>query len=258
MGGVSTPPSFNNCERVIKMKIGIAITSSGSLEPEIYRNHLSVLSRWSKEYDLQIYHIYDTPQVEALNMIVDSAIADECSHVFFMEHDNIYGFNTLHDLLAHDVDFVSGYYTFRNWPYEPIPLVEDGDGNMWRFEFIPGGEGSSLIEAKVACLGCSLIKIDAFKNVEEPYFDLKKNESSGKWCTVDIVLFEKLRAAGVKLFVDGNVRVGHLSNRFIVTPDNYMCIKKMVQVGFPECVTELDSILKNEDRITEFNRIMKG
>ena len=240
------------------MKIGIAITSSGSIAPEIYRNHLSVISEWVRLYDIQLYHIYDTPQVEALNTIVDCALNDGCSHIFFMEHDNIYHYETLPKLVRHDLDFVSGYYTFRNWPYAPIPIVKDDEGKMWRVEFIPGVEGTELIEVDVACFGCSLIKTKVLNKISRPYFDLKKNEKNNKWYTADVVLFNKLTDAGIKLFVDGTVREGHLSNRFIVTPDNYEFLQKMVQVGFPECVTEVSDLLSVEDRLNEFKRIMKG
>ena len=234
------------------------ITSSGSLEPEIYRNHLGCVNYWATLYDLRVYHVYDTCQQDALNTLVHNALEDDCEYLFFMEHDNIYCKDTLPKLLEHKVDFVSGYYPFRNWPYEPIPVVIDEDGETYRFEYIPHkDETESKIEVELACLGCSLVQADVFRDMPKPYFDLKLDPKSKKFMLSDVVFFKNLRKAGVKVLVDGNVRIGHLSHRFSITPDNYRIFQKMVQVCFPEFVSPEDR-LDEEVRIKELIRIMKG
>ena len=95
------------------MRVGVLITSSGSLEPEIYRNHIACINYWATLYDLRVYHVYDTQQQDALNILVANALEDECENLFFMEHDNIYCKDTLPNLLADKVPFVSGYYPYR-------------------------------------------------------------------------------------------------------------------------------------------------
>jgi hypothetical protein len=239
------------------MKVGILITSSGTLEPEIYRNHIACINYWATLYDLRVYHVYDTQQQDALNVLVENAMADECEYLFFMEHDNIYCKDTLGKLLEHKVDFVSGYYPYRNWPYAPIPVVME-DGEAFRFEYIPHkDETESKIEVELACLGCSLVKASVFIKLSKPYFDLKLDDKSKKFMLSDVVFFKNLRKAGVKVLVDGNVRIGHLSHRFSITPDNYKIFQKMVQVCFPEFVSPEDR-LDEDIRIKEIIRILKG
>ncbi len=238
------------------MKIGAIITTLSTVDAEVYRNHLSCLLAWSKDYDLQAYHIHDTPQHKALNIMVDLAIEDECTHLFFMEHDNIYNKDTLSNLIAHDADYVTGYYPYRNWPYAPIPVVLDGD-EAFRFEYIPHKDSTnSLIEVELGCLGCSLLKVSALKKLKKPYFNLRLNKEETDFILADVVFFKDLREAGLKVLVDGNTRVGHLSHKVSLTPDNYRIFQKMIQVGFPEYITP-DERLSAEEQIKELKRIFR-
>ena len=238
------------------MKIGAIITTIGTVDPEIYRNHLSCLLAWGKDYDLSVYQMYDTMQHKALNSMIDCALEDECTHLFFMEHDNLYNKDTLSRLVEQDKDYVTGYYTFRNWPYDPIPVVMQKN-QTYRFEYIPHKDNDkSLIEAELGCLGCSLIKTEALKRVEKPYFTLQPTEDKADFLLPDVVFFKKLREAGIPVLVDGNVRIGHLSHKVKLTPDNYKFFKKMIQVGFPEYVTPSEQ-LSEEARITEIEKIFK-
>ena len=222
------------------MKVGIVITTYGPIESIVYRNHLSVLLDWKKYYNLEVYHVPDTQQEAALNGLSSAVIADGCDYVFYMEHDNIYSKDTLPMLLKHELDVVTGYYTYRNWPFAPIPLKRDKEtGLFYRLEFIKGGkEKKNVIEMSVGCFGCCLVKISVIKKLfnEGCKFRREYDKKTCSTLTADCVFFSDLIKHGFKCHVDGNVRIGHLGNRVVVTPDNYMFYREFIKMVAPDQV----------------------
>jgi len=240
------------------MKIGVLITTFGPLDPVAYHNHLSVLLSWKKLFDLEAYHLSDNQQEASLNAMVNIALQDGCTHLFFIEHDNILSKKDLPKLLKHNLDIVSGYYTFRNWPFAPIPVKRDTEtGLYYRLEYVAEYEEGkdNLIEVDVACFGCCLIKAEVMKKLFDAGKIFRREQSikGNTTMTVDCVLFDDLRKAGYKLFVDGNVRVGHLAQRFVVTPDNYRLYREMVKLVFPEIVPKEEQFSEEKRKqICEF------
>jgi len=226
-------------------KIGIAITSFGAFDNSVYHNHLSILLDWKKRHNIEVYHAADNQQEASLNAITDNAINDGCEFILFLEHDNLYEKDLLDRLLKHDLDVVTGYYPFRNWPYAPIPLKKEKNGLLYRFEYSQGDPTKdNLMEMTVGCFGCCMIKVSVFKDllskglVFRREFDKKTNAT----LTPDIVLFQDLAQQGYKIIVDGNARAGHLTKKMVVNPDNFKLFRMMVQLMTPEEVPLADRI----------------
>jgi len=221
------------------MKIGIVIATYGAIESAIYRNHLSVLLNWKDKLNIEVYHVPDTQQEAALNILSSAAIIDGCDYVFYMEHDNIYSKDTLPKLLKHDLDVVTGYYTFRNWPFDPIPLKIDKEtGLFYRLEFIAGGKEKNVMEMSVGCFGCCLVKASVIKKLFEEgcKFRREYDKKTASTLTADCVFFGDLVKQGFLCHVDGNVRIGHLGNRVVVTPDNYRFYREFIRMIAPDQV----------------------
>ncbi len=239
------------------MKVGIVIATYGAVDSAVYRNHLSVLLSWKTKMDLEVYHVPDTQQEAALNALSAAAIVDGCDFVFYMEHDNVYSKSTLPDLLKHDLDVVTGYYTFRNWPYDPIPLKMDVEtGLLYRLEFVKGGNEKNVIEMSVGCFGCCLVKVSVLKALfnKELQFRREYDKKTTGTLTPDCVFFADLIKQGYKCMVDGNVRIGHLGDRISITPDNYRLYRECIRMVAPQLVP-LDERLSPDELKTRLRML---
>ena len=231
------------------MKIGIVITTYGPIESLIYRNHLSVLLAWKKKYNLEVYHVPDTQQESALNTLSAAAVSDGCNYIFYMEHDNTYQKDTLPRLLKHELDIVTGYYTFRNWPYDPIPLKKNlENGLLYRLEFIKEGNEDNMMEMTIGCFGCCLVKAHVIKKLfgEGLKFRQEYSKKVSGTLTVDCVFFDDLIKQGFKCYVDGNVRIGQLGNRIVITPDNYRIYREFIKMVAPNYVPKDERLSLDE------------
>jgi len=241
------------------MKVGVALTTYGGIDPYCFHNHLSVLLHWKKTMDIEVYHVPDTQQEQAINGLCACAIRDECDFIFFMEQDNIFDKGDLAKLLAHELDVVSGYYTFRNWPFAPIPLKRDTNGLFYRLEYVPIHDRPSLIDVDVACFGCCLVKTDIIKSLFQKglVFRREFDKKTSSTLTVDCVFFKDLKGQGVKIFVDGKVRVGHTGMRPIITPDNYRLHTEMLKIAYPELVPPNEQY-SEEERLSKIKELFGG
>ncbi len=140
------------------------------------------------------------------NLVVDMAMANDCSHVLFVDDDVVMKPDALKKLLAHDKDIVSGLYLMRNYPHQPIAFDNAlSDGRCLHSWLHDGKKG--LIPVVAAGLGCLLIKIEVFKKIEKPYIRLGQLEKD-HWCD-DIDFCLRCRAAGIQAYLDLDVPVGH-------------------------------------------------
>lgn len=140
------------------------------------------------------------------NIIIDQALEHNCTHIFFLDDDVSFKPDTLVRLLAHDKDIVTGVYLQRNYPH--LPIIFDrafSDGkNAHRF-FNDNDNG--LVEITNCGLGAVLINTIVFTKLDKPYVRLGQL-SKDHWDD-DIEFFNRVRAAGFKLYADLECPVGH-------------------------------------------------
>lgn len=225
------------------MKIGIIITSYGSIDQLVYHNHLSCFLAWSKEFETALYHMGDNQQEVSLNAMTLGALQDGCDYLFYAEHDNIYSKDTLRKLLADDLDIVTGNYNFRNWPFAPIPLKQDEEnGLMYRYEcnVLDEEKEHNLFEVSLGCFGCCLVKADVLRKLFDKglIFRREYNKKTSGTYTADVIFFKDARDNGYKIWVDGAVKAGHQTKNLFVTPDNYKAYQMFIQLLYPDMVPE--------------------
>lgn len=142
------------------------------------------------------------------NIIIESALKADCTHIFFVDDDVLIPADALVKLLAHDKDIVSGLYLMRNFPHAPIAFnVALNDGKC-RYKFLNNNE-RGLVEVVNFGLGCCLIKTEVFKKVEAPWIRIGQLNSQ-EW-NDDIDFFNRCREAGFQLWLDLEVRAGHMA-----------------------------------------------
>lgn len=143
------------------------------------------------------------------NIIIQQAIDNNFTHVFFVDDDVCIPKDALTRLLAHDKDIVSGLYLMRNFPHAPVAFnVALNDGKC-RFKFLRDNE-TGLVEVVNFGLGCCLIKVDVFKKIPAPWITIGQLNAE-EW-NDDIQFFNRARDEfGYQLWLDLDVRCGHMA-----------------------------------------------
>lgn len=143
---------------------------------------------------------------DARNSLVQQALDDGCSHLLMLDTDQVYPADTLTKLLSHNVD-VCGVRVHRRWmPFDPIFLR----GDIGRYESVSEDEmySGDLIQVDATGTGCLLFNMDVFLKVSNPWFAFDIHD--GKPVGEDINFCSKAREAGVGIYVDTGIEVGHL------------------------------------------------
>lgn len=143
-----------------------------------------------------------------LNTLVDMAIDEGCTHLFIVEDDSLFGRDTVMRLLAHDVPVVAGLcrsraMPFRSYVYSGI----DGDEGLTYYTLKPTDKG--LIRCAATGMGGILINTEVFKKLKKPYF--QTYFAGTKEWTQDIVFGKSLIDAGIDVYCDLGVTIGHVT-----------------------------------------------
>jgi len=97
-------------------------------------------------------------------------------------------------------------------------------GKHPNFKLIPDDiwKKGGLVEVDAVGAGSILYDMEVFKNIEPPWFEFHLEE--GPPIGEDIFFCDKLRAAGYKIYVDCDIKVGHLSTA-VITEESYWAYK---------------------------------
>jgi hypothetical protein len=156
---------------------------------------------------------HDRSPARSRNDIFQEALNRGFSHALLVDNDSAPKPDALMKLLAHDVDVVSGLYLSGNYPHQPIcfdTALEDG-------RCVPtslrGGE-AGLREVAAVGFGFCLIKTSVLARLERPWVRLGEIDTQG-WSD-DLGFCRRARQAGVKVFCDLDVLVGHIKSVVVV------------------------------------------
>ena len=163
---------------------------------------------------------------DARNSLVYQAQEAGCSYLLMMDTDQTYPSDTLDKLMSHDVD-VCGVRVHRRWPpFDPLLMR----GELGKYVRVGDEETFSgdLVQVDATGTGCLLFKMEVFDHVPRPWFKL--SEHDGKPVGEDIYFCAQARKAGINIYVDTSVEVGHMT----LTEINrafYMLYKKVNNGG---------------------------
>ena len=155
--------------------------------------------------------VHGQSPAKARNIIIENALEINATHVLFIDDDMAYAPDSLKRLLEHDKDIVSALYLMRSFPHFPVAFDEAYDNGKCKFLFLTHNpEVQSLLPIVNCGLGFVLIKTEVFKAMEKPWITLGEIEKDG-WCD-DVAFFNRVRKAGFQLWLDTNVRCGHMTS----------------------------------------------
>ena len=200
-------------------KIAVAVHTYGAISPLVYPNHISVLSSWGKTFDLILIHVDGLKVAEARNSLVTTALEKNCTHILFLDSDHIIDGSMLPCLLGNEgAAAVSGLITKRNSEGTQIGFIK-ADEDYYHPVNLPINGGS--YEVDVCAFGCTLIDLEVFKDIEEPYFkDQMCRDKDGKLYQVrsDIGFCRDLKALGLSIRIDTRALVGHVGGEQVFFP----------------------------------------
>ena len=159
------------------------------------------------------------------NQLVDEAFNLGCTHILFMDTDQVYhDTDLIPRLMAHDKPIVGGK-VHRRWP--PFdPILQRGGEHVPDDEIDAGG----LVEVDATGTGCMLIRMDVFDTPLSRWFEIQRDATGEVTVGEDIGFCKAARAAGLPIYVDCSVNIGHLTS-LQVCDATYQLFKKIKGVG---------------------------
>lgn len=147
------------------------------------------------------------------NLMIQTALEQKATHILFVDDDMAMAPDALTNLLAHDKDAVSGLYLHRNYPHFPVMFEKYYPDGRNQYKFLENGING--LQRVVNCgFGFVLIKTDVFRSMEEPWVRIGQLDKDN-WGD-DIDFFNRFREAGFELYIDLDVKVGHIMSAIII------------------------------------------
>lgn len=189
-----------------KIKLGIGLPLVEYQVPVLFFKSFLLLDCPEFELLTPRFTTHPGDMARARNDLAAAALEAGCTHLLMMDTDQVY-----HDqdmitrLLGHDLPVV-GAKVHRRWPpFEPI--LNRGGHHVPDAEIEAGG----LVPCDTTGAGCLLINTDIFREMPAPWFETIYQANGQVDTGEDISFCKKLGAMGVKLFVDCDVNIGHLT-----------------------------------------------
>ena len=148
---------------------------------------------------------------DARNEIVRNALADGADYIFFIDYDVVPPPNALVRLRSLDVDIAAGVYHLKQIPSHPLIFVEGWPGAFEDYDI------GDLVKVDGVGMGCTLIKTDVFRKIEEPWFKTVAGHTDDMrdvlpTMTEDIYFCRKAKDAGYEVIVDTGIQCAHVDS----------------------------------------------
>ena len=169
------------------------------ISPEILITIVNLIK--IKEFDINLLIERGFQTAQARNNLIERSTGD---YILFMDSDNIITPKDLKKLVSDDKDIVTGVYFHRGFPYLPVIYEYNTNGNA----FINANNIEKGLKRIDGCgLGACLIKKTVFKKIRRPFFEFN---SFGNGSTEDFDFFAKCGKAGIEIWADWDVPIGHI------------------------------------------------
>lgn len=173
--------------------------------------------------DFEFVRGYDV--ATARNNCAQLMLDGDYTHLMLIDNDVAPPKDALVNLLADDLDVVSGYYAHRNKGNDPSPLTNvckrgelnysmQYSGDELREELAKGNE---VVRIHGGGMGCILIKRHVFERISYPWYDwVNYRDPNRSMLSEDLYFCERCKQNQIRIYVDTRVACGHMF-RYIQT-----------------------------------------
>lgn len=202
-----------------KPKVLIGVAGFLGVVPRAQENFFEFAfncGRRCTDYDFLLKIIIKREQFRARNSLVDLAIVNGCEYLLMLDDDMIVRPDLFERMVEHNKDVLGALYFQRGGAYHPVLmkryLKKDGlVGVDFLHPFDPMIVKRGLYKLDgVIGGGCMLFKVDVFRKIPQPYFWIDGIVGT------DVHICQQLQEAGVDLWVDTSIELGHVGEEQIV------------------------------------------
>lgn len=144
---------------------------------------------------------------DARNYIVKKAIDEDYDYIFFVDDDVIIPRQALVQLEHHNADVVGGFYYKKYLPLESVGMHINESNQPIRIENYKIGD--LIHNTLVLPSGCTLIKVEALKKLEAPWY--KTITVNGRpTLTEDTYICAKFKQVGIDIITDTGIQCIHV------------------------------------------------
>jgi len=209
--------------QISNLKLAIMVPLSFPMVPASFFHSFVEMERPNFTY----IHADNGNIVDLRNNLIETALAQGCTHGIQLDVDQVYHPKTITQLLSHNLPIVGALVHRRYMPFDSLILRKVPiDANTDGYESVDEWEPDSLVECDATGGGCMMFNMDVFRKLPYPWFQSIK-QPSGQIIGEDIYFCQKAKAAGYKIFVDTSVPAGHLATLVVNTATNrlYRAVK---------------------------------
>lgn len=231
-------------------KILVVFPVFQALYPRPFQGFLEIMVAAGRQLDYRfgIVVIERMPLAAAMNQVGQRMREDDWDACIVFDDDCFPPYDVIPRLLTRCFDeghlFVAGAGIMRGYPYtttaarnypQGMSAIVGADG---RVSELSGHEWiddmpAELVSVDWCGVPVAIIHRECFLRTAKPWFG--EVDVRGERTTHDVYFCNKLKAAGIPVYVDGTIRCGHLVEATIITFDNRASVRdesnKMQPVG---------------------------
>ncbi len=196
----------------MKPKVTIGMCTGGTVRAETFVSTMGSVIQMAQEG----YPVGLLVQIGGYVDVNRNKIAEEClkngtTHLMFIDADMSFPADGIERLLKHNKDIVGGNYNVRLDPTSDVlsgPTVKmlvDGKPVSLTKDGLP----DDLFKCYAIATGFMLINTRVFDKLDFPYFEAYQDKT-GKHYTEDIDFCKKVNEAGLEVWCDPTIKIGHL------------------------------------------------
>lgn len=183
--------------------------------------------------DLSFHLVKGTYIDIARTTLAKKAIQGGATDLLWLDSDMIYPCDLLLKLIQHNKDIVGVNYTTRRMPIRSVAFKRMDPNHKDHVRLVTGPDSTGLEEVEAIGFGCVLMKTDVFNYVEMPVFQTSfsapvETPDAGFWEGEDVYFCRKIRAAGLKVYVDHDLskKIGHVGE-FVFRHEHAEAVEEM-------------------------------